>query len=141
MERTVQVLAAHCVLKLSSDIVASPGTNVAPALSTDWGQQHQHILTPASAKDAPAQRQAPHCSICGAARRTHRHTHAHMRAHTHIHSHTLTRMRTHIQTNAREYTKTRTHTFTCTHTYTRARIHVRAHTNTHTCICAHTLCA
>jgi hypothetical protein len=35
MERTVQVLAAHCVLKQSSDIVASPGTMLAPALSTD----------------------------------------------------------------------------------------------------------
>ena len=40
-ERTVQVLATHCVLKQSSDIMA--GTVLAPALSTDREQQ-QHIL-------------------------------------------------------------------------------------------------
>jgi hypothetical protein len=34
MERTVQVLAAHRVLKQSSDIVASPGTMLTPVLST-----------------------------------------------------------------------------------------------------------
>jgi hypothetical protein len=71
MERTVQVLAVHCVLKQSSDIMASPGTTLAAALSTDKEQQQQHILTPASAKAAPAQRHAHHCSICGAVRHTH----------------------------------------------------------------------
>ena len=54
VERTVQVLAAHCVLKQSSDIVASPGTMLAPALLTDREQQQQHILTPVSANDALA---------------------------------------------------------------------------------------
>jgi hypothetical protein len=49
VERTLQVLAVHCVLKQSSDIVASPCTMLAPALSTDREQQQQqHILTPAS---------------------------------------------------------------------------------------------
>ena len=71
MERTVQVLAAHCVLKQSSDIVASPGTMLAPALSTDREQQKQHILTPASAKDALAQHHTHYCSVCGAERHTH----------------------------------------------------------------------
>ena len=33
MERTVQVLAAHCVLKRCSDLVANPGTKLVPALS------------------------------------------------------------------------------------------------------------
>ena len=33
LERTVQVLAVHCVLKRCSDIVASPGTMLTPALS------------------------------------------------------------------------------------------------------------
>jgi hypothetical protein len=47
MERTVQVLAMLCVLKHSADIVASPGTMLAPALSKDREQQQQHILTPA----------------------------------------------------------------------------------------------
>jgi len=71
MERTVQVLATYCVLNQSSDIVASPGTMLAPALSTDREQQQQHIPTPASAKDALAQQHAHHCSVCGAARHTH----------------------------------------------------------------------
>jgi len=33
MDRTVQVLAAHCLLKRCSYIVASPGARLAPALS------------------------------------------------------------------------------------------------------------
>jgi hypothetical protein len=41
MEHTVQVFAAHYVLKQSSDIVTSPGTMLAPALSTDREQQQQ----------------------------------------------------------------------------------------------------
>jgi hypothetical protein len=40
-ERTVQVLAAHYMLKQSSDIVARPGTMLTPALSTDREQQQQ----------------------------------------------------------------------------------------------------
>ena len=80
IKRTVQVLAAHCSLKQSSDIVASPGM-LAPALSTDREQQQQHILTPALAKDPLAQHHAHHCSVCGAERHTHRATHAHTRTH------------------------------------------------------------
>ena len=91
MERTVQVLAAHFVLKLSS-YGGQLGTMLAPALLTDREQQQQHVLTPESAKDAPVQRHA-HCSVCGAARHTHRrthtHTHTHTHIHTHIHTHTL----------------------------------------------------
>jgi hypothetical protein len=49
MERMVKVLAAHFVLKQSPDILASPGTMLAPALSTDKEQQKQHVLTPVSA--------------------------------------------------------------------------------------------
>ena len=86
MERKVLVLAAHCVLKQSSDIAASPGTMLAPALLAKREQQQQHFLTPASAKAAPAQCHAHHCSICGAVRHTHR------GEHTHTHTHTLTRM-------------------------------------------------
>ena len=67
----MQVLAAHCVLKQSLDIVASPGTMLAFALSTDREQQQQHILMPASAKDALAQHHAHHCSVCGVTRHTH----------------------------------------------------------------------
>ena len=63
MERTEQVLAAHFLLKQSSDIVFSPGTMLAPALSTDREQQHQHILTPTSVKAAPAQRHATAATV------------------------------------------------------------------------------
>jgi hypothetical protein len=101
MERMVQVLAAHCVLKQNSDIMASLGTMLAPALSTDREEQQQHILALASAKAIPAQRHAHHCSICGAARDTHTHrracTHAHMCTHTHAHTHA----HTHTNTNTR----------------------------------------
>ena len=49
VERAVHVLAAHYMLMRCSDIVASPGTMLAPAFSTDreQQQQQQHILTPA----------------------------------------------------------------------------------------------
>ena len=118
---TLQVLAVYCELKQSSDIVASPGTMLAPALSTDREQQ-QHILTPASAKAATAQRHAHHCSICGAVKHTHTYTHAH----------TLTRMRmrTHIHTHKH------TGTHACAHT--RVHAYTSAHTLTRTCICMHT---
>ena len=64
---------ACCALCVEAElgIVASPGTKLAPALSTDGDQQQQHILTPASAKDALAQHHVHHCSVCGAARHTH----------------------------------------------------------------------
>jgi hypothetical protein len=66
--------------------VYSPaGTMFAPALSlADREQQQQHIFTPASAKPAPVQCCAHHCSVYGAARHTH--THAHKGAHTHTHA-------------------------------------------------------
>ena len=86
MERTVQVLAAHCALKQSSDILASPGTMLAPALSTDRKQQKQHILTPVSAKSTPAQRHA------------HTHTHAHTYTNTCTPAHTLTRTHAYART-------------------------------------------
>jgi hypothetical protein len=114
-ERTVQVLAAHYMLKQSSDIVARPGTMLTPALSTDREQQQQHILTPASAKAAPALRHAHHCSVCGVARHTQTHTYTH--AHAHAHTHTQTRAR--IHTGAHTHRHTHKHTDTRAHTYTR----------------------
>jgi hypothetical protein len=101
---------SRTVLKQSSDIVASPGTMLVPAfLDREQQQQQQHILTPESVKDAPAQRHAHCCSVCGAARHTHR------------------RARTH------------TYTWTCANTQTHAFTHTHKHTHTHTCICMHTL--
>jgi hypothetical protein len=96
MECTVQVLAAHCVLKQSSDIVAIPSTMLAPALSTDREEQQQHILTIASAKATPAQYHAHHHSIRGAAR------HTHMRACTHVHTYAHTCTHTHVHTHAHQ---------------------------------------
>ena len=122
MECTVQMLAAHCVLKQSSDIVASPGTMLAPALSTDREQQQQHIPHACFSKGCSSTASC-YCSICGAARHTHRHTHAHT-------------TRTHTNTNAREYLQARTRTFTCTrpntHAHARAHKQTSKHTGTHT---------
>jgi len=151
VERTVQVLAAHCALKQSSDIVASPGTMLAPALLTDREQQQQHILKPASANDALAQHHAHHCSVRGATRhtyrlaRTHTHTHIHTHKHTYIHIHTRMREHTHIQTQTRAnihrlahaHAHAETHRHTQKHTYKRPN--TQAHTHTHTCICMHML--
>jgi hypothetical protein len=89
--------ATHYLLRLSSDIMDSLGTVLAPALSTDreQQQQEQHILPSASAKAAPAQHREHHCSICGAAQ-AHTGTHAHItHAHTHKNTHTYTHTYTH----------------------------------------------
>jgi hypothetical protein len=149
----VQVLAAHCVLKQSSEILASPGTMLAPALSTDREQHQQYILTPASAKAAPAQRHARHCSICGAVRHTHRRACTHAHTHAHRCTHTRMRMHTHIHKRARVYRQAQTHIHMHTHKYTRAHSYkhpntqaqAHAHTHTHTLTRARayacTLCA
>ena len=144
MESTVQVLAVHCVLKQCSDIAASPGAILAPALSTDMElreQQHQHILTPDSAKDAPALRHAHHCSVCKAARHTHRHAHTHARtntfAHTRAHKYkhkrarVLTGMHTHIHVHTHKHTDKRAHTYKCPNTQVHTRAHTRTHTHSH----------
>jgi hypothetical protein len=121
----------------SSDIVASSGTMLAPALSTDGEQEQQHILTPASAKTAPAQRHAHHCSICGAVRHTHIQTQTRARIHTGAHTHIHMYTHKHTDTRARTHTHTQTHRHTCAHTHTRARKHARTHTHTHMHMHAH----
>jgi hypothetical protein len=126
MERTVQVLAAHCALKQSSDILASPGTMLASALTTDREQQEQHILTPASAKAAPAQCHAHHCSICGAARHTQAHTHACVHTYKYKRAQLLTGAHTHVHMHTHKHTDTRAHIQMPKHT-----AHTRAHTQTH----------
>jgi hypothetical protein len=123
MEHALQVLAAHCVLKQSSDIVAQASYSHLP--SKDRKQQ-QHILTPAAAKAVPAQRHAHHCSICGAVR------------HTHTNTLTCMRMHIHIQTQARAHTYTRTNIQAHTLTHTHAHAHTHAHTHVHAYTCAHT---
>ena len=140
---------AHCVLKQSSDIVASPGTMLAPALLTDREQQWQHILTLASAKAALALHHAHNCSICGAARHTHTHTGVPTHTRTHVHALTRTHACAHTYSHkcARLCTQARTHTYTCTcpdtyihmcehiyiYTHKHTSTHVHAHTHTLTC--------
>jgi len=120
-ERTVQVLAAHYMLKQSSDIVARPGTMLTPALSTDREQQQQHILTPASAKAAPAQRGAstPLQHLWGSKAHAQRNTCTHKHTHTHTHTHTYTHAHAHTHTN--------TNVHAHTHTHAHAQIHTCAH--------------
>ena len=146
MKRTVQVLTAHCVLKQSS-YGGQPGHHARTCPLNRQGKQQQHILIPDSAKDAPAKHHAHHCSVCGAARHTHRHTHTHSRMRTHRQIQKRARIHTcahtNTQTHARTHTHAQTHRHTRAHTHTRARIqartHTRTHTHTHTCICTHTL--
>jgi len=96
----VEAVFRHC---------GQPGHNAhtCPVLLAD--REQKHIFTPASANPAPAQCHAHHCSVCGAARHTHRrartHTHTHVREHTHTHTHT----------HVRELTHACTHTCICMH--------------------------
>ena len=131
--------------------MASPGTVLAPALSTDREQQKQHILTPASVKDALAQHHANHYSVFGAARHTHIQASTRIRAHirTPAHTHTHAHNYTHTNTHAREHSQARTRMYTCarTNTQTHARAHIqtpkltgthmRTRTRTHTHTHAH----
>ena len=136
MDRTVQVHAAHCVLKQGSGIVASPGTMLAPALSTDREEQQQHILW-SIFRQRILQHSVMHTTAASAVRHTHRHTH--------IRSHACACAHTNKHKCAREYTQVCTHTYTCTRTNTYTYTHAHAcmhthtqthrHTRTHICIC------
>ena len=154
MERTVQVLAAHCVLKQSSDIVASPGTCPFNRQGTA-AAAHPHACfskgCSSTASRALLQR------LWGSKAHIYRlactYAHTHTRTHTHIHTHAHTYALTH--TNARKYLQARTRTYTCTrtntqthrHTHTHTHIqtpkhtgtHIRTNAHTHACICMHML--
>jgi hypothetical protein len=117
---------------------------LAPALATDREQQKQHILTPASVKDALAQHHANHYSVFGAARHTHIQASTRIRAHirTPAHTHTHAHNYTHTNTHAREHSQARTRMYTSarTNTQTHARAHIQMpkHTGTHTHTHTHT---
>ena len=134
----LQAWSAHCtcllciVLKQCSYTVASPGTMLAPALSTDREQQQQHILTPASAKPAPELRHA-HQHLWGSKAHTQAHTRTH-NANAHMHTHQHTRVHTHTHTH--KHTDTRTHAHTCMHARTHTYIHKHTHANVHALRCA-----
>ena len=133
----MQVLAARCVLKHWSYTLSSTGTILSSALSCSFlladREQQQHILTPASAEAASAQRHAHHCSVCGTARHIHRRapTRARKHTYTHIYAHKHAHANTHTNTNACEYTQARTHTYTCTCTNTQTHTHTHKQKGTH----------
>jgi hypothetical protein len=109
MERTVQVLAVHCVEaefrhrgQLGYNARTCPLKRQGTAAAA-----HPHACL---AKAAPEQRHAHHSSICGAARHTYARTHTN--AHTRSHAHTHTRMHTHIQTQTHADTHRRAHAHT-----------------------------
>ena len=134
------------VCQSNVQILWSVRARTCPVLLADreQQQQEQHTLTP-----APAQRRAHHCSVCGAARHTHRqactHSFVHMHMHTHTHTQTHTHhehAHTHTNTNARQYTQARTdthrHMHTHKHTDTHACAHIYMHNPTGTHTRAHT---
>jgi hypothetical protein len=81
MEHTVQMLAAYCVLKRCSDAVASPGTMLAPALSS------YHLVHESTAPCTPLQR------LWGSEAHTHTREYTQACTHTHIHTCTNSRLR------------------------------------------------
>ena len=117
IEHTVQVLAAHCVLKQSSDIVASPGIVLAPALSR---HTHRHTHTHTH-MHAHAHTYTNTNARANTLRRAHTHTHAH------THKHTCTRAHTYTRTNTQAHTRAHTHTHSHTHTHTHTHMHMHAH--------------
>jgi len=130
MKRTVQVLAAHCVLKRCADIVIrmhdARCTHLPCPLSRQ-GTAAAAVAAHLHAKPAPALRHAHHCSICGAASHSHTHTHTSTAPCTPLqrlwgsksltHAHICTHSHTHIHTHTHTHTQTHTHTNTHTHTY------------------------
>jgi hypothetical protein len=54
LKQILECLEPYEAAQDCSDTVASPGTMLVPALSSDKEQQQQHILTPVSANDALA---------------------------------------------------------------------------------------
>ena len=114
------VLAAHCLLKQCSDIVASPGTKTGNSSS--------------NTSSCLLQNSPMHTAASVGQQGTLMHTHTHMRAHTY----TQTCMNTHIHTHAHIHTHTHiyivckhTHTYKHTHTHTYTRVHANAYRRAH----------
>jgi len=145
MARTVQVLAVHCVLKRSSDIVARAPCSHLPSQQTGNSSS--------STSSRLLQQRLLQHSVVHTTATPHKHTHTlmRMRMRTHIQKqtrarihkgvHTHIHMRTHIDTRAHTYTRTNTRARIHARTHTRARIHARAHTHTRTHAYACTHCA
>ena len=142
MERTVQVLAAHCVLKQSADIVWPwpPGHHAsncplnrqgtaAPALPHACFSKGYSSTAPCT----PLQHlwgSKTHTQVC---LHTHTHTYTHTHTHTQMHARIYTGAYTHIHMRRHSHTGTYvcTHTNTHTHTHTYTHSHAHMHMNAH----------
>ena len=150
----MQVPAAHCVLKQSSDIAASLGT-LCPLNrqgTAEAARPHScfSIGYSSTAPCTPLQHlwgSKTHTQAClhtrtHACARTHTYKHKRARVYTQARTHTYTCTRTNTQTHARAHIHTHkytgTHARAHTHTHTHTRAHTHTHTRTHTCICTHT---
>jgi hypothetical protein len=83
----VQVLATHCVLKQSSDIVASPDAMLAPALNRQGTAAAAHSHACFSKGCSSIASCAPLQHLWGSKAHTQAHARAHKRTHTRAHTH------------------------------------------------------
>jgi len=130
MERTVQVLAAHCVLKQSADIV------------WPWPPGHHASNCPLNRQGTAAPALPHACFSKGYSSTAPCTPLQHLwGSKTHTQACLHTRIRVHAHTRTRVHAHTHTHTCAQTHRHTRTYTHACAHTHlhTHTCICTHTL--
>ena len=131
------VLAAHCALKQSSDILASPGTCPRNRQGTAEGA-HPHACFSkgysysSTAPCTPQQHLWGSKTHTGVPARTHTHAHvhtntntnAHVYKHRHAHKHTDTCASTHTHPQTPRHTRARTHENT--HTHSHAHMHMHA---------------
>ena len=150
-ERTVQVLAAHCV-EAEFRHRGQPGHHARTCPLKKQGTAaaaHPRAYfseeCPSTASCTPLQGLWDNKAHTYRLARTYAHTHAHihtrMRKHTQTQKCANTRRLAHAHTHAHAQTHrhTRVHTYTRTNTDTHARIHVLTHTYTYAYICMHAL--
>jgi hypothetical protein len=127
MECTLQMLAAHCVLKHSSDIVARPGTMLAPALNRQGAAAAAHPHTCFSKGCSSTASCTPLQRLWGSKAHIHRCTHTRTHVDAHTRTHACTRAHTYKPKCARVYTLARTHTYACTQTNTQTKENLHVH--------------
>jgi len=140
MDRTLQVLAAHCELTWCSDVAAPcshlPSQQTGNSSSSTSSRLLQQRLLQHSTMHTTAASVGQQDTRTGVPAHTRTHMCTHTHEHTHVHAHT------HTNTNTRVCTQRRAHTHTLartqTHTHARAHIHAQTHRHTHTYIYTHT---
>jgi hypothetical protein len=133
MERTVQVLAAHCVLKQSRHRgQPKHHAHTCPLNRQGTAAAHSHACFSKGCYSTASCTPLQH--LWGSKAHTDTHTYKHTK-HTHIHSHSCACAHTYKHKHARKFTQARTHTYTCARTNTqtpaRAQVHTHKHTGTH----------